>query len=223
MALLRIYGNFQQVDEHGRIDLGGSPEAWSGHRIDGELRAGLHVLVYDGDWEAECVLEFDGGDWFARIFAGTAAGTTKSPTKAADPIAPGTLEEFRDRFWPSLRTPRGRRSRRFYDVWADLELIKDELAGPLYSIYTKGECDYVYSDRTRFPTIHDPESFLAWCLSLVDQYRQGALKAEPSDEAEKSDQAKLLESADAMESISRMAFGIVRERQRQQGVGRGVA
>jgi len=127
-------------------------------------------------------------------------------------FAVGTLEEFRATFWTVLGTPKGRRSKRYYDVWADLYLIPDALAGPLYAIYKRGECDYVFSDPARFPTIHDPDTFLAWCLALADEYRNGVLIAGARDEDEKADQAALLERANGMERLSRMAYEIVKER-----------
>ena len=65
--MLRIYGNFQQIDEKNRVELGSSPETWSGPRIDDQIREGLHVLVDDGEREAEAVLEFDGDWWYGRI------------------------------------------------------------------------------------------------------------------------------------------------------------
>ena len=59
MSLLRRCGNFREVDELSRMQLSPSPEAWSGHRIDDQLREGLHILVDDGEFDGEC--------WVARI------------------------------------------------------------------------------------------------------------------------------------------------------------
>lgn len=124
----------------------------------------------------------------------------------------GTLEDFRGLFWTAFMSARGRRSKRYEEVWQDLELTSDYLAGPLYSIYEQGECDYVFTDRVRFPTISNPEDFLTWCLASSNEYREGVLKAGVGDEAEKADQAFLLNQASAMERLSRMAYKIVKAR-----------
>jgi len=123
----------------------------------------------------------------------------------------GTLEEFRAQFWPVTRRPKTH-TERFGNVRDELELVSDALAGPLFEIFKEGECDYVFRDPSTFPTIHDPESFLSWCLSLADEYRQGALKEKPSNEEEKADQERMLEVARGMERLSRMAFQIVKQR-----------
>jgi hypothetical protein len=123
----------------------------------------------------------------------------------------GTLEEFRNQFWSALRRPKTR-TERFGRVRDDLELVSDAIAGPLFAIFEKGECDYVFSDPVTFPTIHDPETFLKWCLSLADDYRQGALKVSPANEMEKADQERLLGVATGMDRLSRMAFEIVKQR-----------
>ena len=75
--MLRVWGDFNQVDAKGRIQLGSPPESWSGPRIDAEIADGLHVLVDDGDLEAECVLELDEGKWYARPVPGTGRGTSR--------------------------------------------------------------------------------------------------------------------------------------------------
>ncbi len=75
--MLRIYGNFQQIDEKNRVELVSIPETWSGSRIDDQVREGLHVLMDDGQFEAEAVLEFDGDWWFGRIVPGTGRRSTR--------------------------------------------------------------------------------------------------------------------------------------------------
>ena len=78
--MLRIYGNFQQIDPQNRVQLGSSPETWSGSRIDDQVREGLVVLVDDGEREAEAVLEFDGDWWYGRIVPGTGRRSTREKT-----------------------------------------------------------------------------------------------------------------------------------------------
>ena len=78
--MLRVYGNFQQIDEKNRVELGSIPETWSGSRIDDQVREGLVVLVDDGEREAEAVLEFDGDWWYGRIVPGTGRRSTREKT-----------------------------------------------------------------------------------------------------------------------------------------------
>ena len=115
-----------------------------------------------------------------------------------------------------IRKPRPS-TERVAAIWEELELTLDSLAGPLYSIYEQGECDYVFRERLRFPTIHDPDSFLKWCLSHPRYYRRRALKIGPTTNQEEADQAKLLEIAAGMERLSRMAYEIVKKRHPEPG------
>ena len=80
--ILRIYGNFQDTDGKDRVELGSSPETWSGSRIDDQIREGLHVLVDDGEREAEAVQEFDGDWWYGRIVPGTGRRSTREKMKS---------------------------------------------------------------------------------------------------------------------------------------------
>ncbi len=126
------------------------------------------------------------------------------------------IQEFRKQFWQVFRRPQ-LETYRFETVWEDLELTSDSLAGPLHEIYTKGECDYVFRERLRFPTIRDADGFLKWCLSHPREYRRGALRVAPTNDAEKRDQERLLECAAGMERLSHLAYEVVK--QRESGVG----
>jgi len=80
--ILRICGNFQDTEGKDRVELGSSPETWAGSRIDDQIREGLHVLVDDGEREAEAVLEFDGDWWYGRIVPGTGRRSTREKMKS---------------------------------------------------------------------------------------------------------------------------------------------
>ena len=80
--ILRICGNFQDTDGKDRVELGSSPETWAGSRIDDQIREGLHVLVDDGEREAEAVQEFDGDWWYGRIVPGTGRRSTREKMKS---------------------------------------------------------------------------------------------------------------------------------------------
>ena len=80
--ILRICGNFQDTEGKDRVELGSSPETWAGSRIDDQIREGLHVLVDDGEREAEAVQEFDGDWWYGRIVPGTGRRSTREKMKS---------------------------------------------------------------------------------------------------------------------------------------------
>ncbi len=86
------------------------------------------------------------------------------------------------------------RTERFGQVRDEVELISDTLAGPLFALFTNGECDYVLADTVTFPTIHDSASFLSWCLSLVDDYRRVVRNRNPAYELEKATRSDFLKS-----------------------------
>ena len=123
----------------------------------------------------------------------------------------GTLEDFRQLSWSVFKKPK-LETMRFQAFWEDLELTSDSLAGPLYTLYQNGECDYVFRDPLRFPSIREADGFLQWCLSHATEYGNGSRRITPMDDREKADQEKLLKCAAGMERLSRLAYVIVKER-----------
>ena len=121
------------------------------------------------------------------------------------------LERFRELFWqgfgaPALKTDWGR------DVYADVYPASDSLAGPLYAIVTYGNCEYVFApSETRFPGVHDADSFLNWCLELVEDYRGPIFGHQPQNEMEYADREYLLAQGDVMEQLARLAHTILKQ------------
>lgn len=74
VAMIRIYGDFNQVDAQGRVILLEADETKS-EQV--ELRNGLRVIVWDQELEAEGVLEFEDKTWRARLVPGT--GRSRTP------------------------------------------------------------------------------------------------------------------------------------------------
>jgi len=67
--LVRLYGDLANLDPRGRAILRHAEDAES----EGiELKEGLRVLVWDGEYEAEGTLEYSEGHWRARIDWNTA-------------------------------------------------------------------------------------------------------------------------------------------------------
>jgi len=65
--MIRIFGDFNNRDEEDRARLGTPKTNEDLASLGEKLREGLTVLVYDGDYEAEGVLEFVDSLWRARI------------------------------------------------------------------------------------------------------------------------------------------------------------
>ncbi len=124
------------------------------------------------------------------------------------------LDLFRQLYRSAFRNPRQQapriQTRRFGNVWVDLTPIEDWLAGPLYSIKERGECNYVFADtESRFPGIATPDDLLQWCLLLMKQFRDGILAHVPRTDAERADQAILLEMANEKVELSHLAYKII--------------
>jgi len=68
ISMLRIWGDSNQVDAKLRIILTHADDVKSENV---ELKEGMHVVIWDGDDEAEGVLEFEDEMWRARIVPGT--------------------------------------------------------------------------------------------------------------------------------------------------------
>jgi len=66
--MIRVYGNFNQWDEKGRIVLD-YPDDTKSERV--ELKVGMHVVVWDASLEAEGILEFEDEEWRVRLIPGT--------------------------------------------------------------------------------------------------------------------------------------------------------
>lgn len=120
--------------------------------------------------------------------------------------------EFKEIFWSSFSAPE-LKSDRVFELWADLEIISDALAGPLFNITQDGNCDYVYNDKeNRFPGVVDSESFKDWASKLVDEYKSKLLEFEPRNEMEQSDHSILLNKVEMMNKTVMMAYHIQKER-----------
>ncbi|MDO0824871.1 hypothetical protein [Desulfosporosinus nitroreducens] len=104
------------------------------------------------------------------------------------------------------------KTERFIDIWWDLEGLRDTLAGPLYTIKTKGNCNYVYTDEEgRFPGVDSPEMFLQWCLDIVDECRDILMKHQPENSNEEADFETIIRQIDGMEVLSHLAYRIQSE------------
>ncbi len=102
-----------------------------------------------------------------------------------------------------LATERGK------DLQVDLLMTNETLAGPLYSILTTGNCNYVFKDgEKRFSGVTTVEDFHAWSVQLAEKYRKGIEAFQASNSAEAADRERLLEKATAMHRVAELAYQI---------------
>lgn len=119
---------------------------------------------------------------------------------------------FRKIYWSAFQRPK-LNSPRFNDLWLDLEGISDWLSGPLYSIFSNGNCDYVFKDKEgRFPGVTSPESFLVWENNLLTSYRKGILNKKPTGFGEEADYQVLYQQTEVMEVLVNLAYEIQKAR-----------
>ena len=72
-----------------------------------------------------------------------------------------------------------------YWLWVDLEIISDAMAGPLYSIKSKGQCNYVYNYKeNRFPGVVNAETFNIWVNELMTKYKNAVYSYKPKGNEE---------------------------------------
>ncbi len=126
------------------------------------------------------------------------------------------LTEFQSMFWTGFKAPE-LKSDRVRDLLVDLEIVSDALAGPLYTIYKDGNCDYVFRDREgRFPGVSDANTFRSWALGVAERYRRAVLAFAPVDNTETADQAVLLDQADRMRELADLAWRVQTEREQER-------
>ena len=65
--MLRIWGDFNHLDLEYRVRLDTRGSLADIRRLRSEINEGMHIIIDDGDLQAEGVLEFAGGIWRARI------------------------------------------------------------------------------------------------------------------------------------------------------------
>lgn len=97
---------------------------------------------------------------------------------------------------PKLLTKKG------FDTWADLELLSDTLAGPMYNVLINENINYVFKDvDNRFPGVDDSISFQKWAMNLVNEYKDAVLRFEPKNDDENHDKELLLLKCEGMKNI----------------------
>lgn len=123
----------------------------------------------------------------------------------------GIYNRFKEIFWDAFHRPQ-LESEKFYAIWNSLEHVNEILAGPLYGIYSSGNCDYLLNDKNRFPNIHDVDDLLDYLTFYVETYKEKISEAEAIDEKEKGDKQVLLFQTDLKMELASLAYEIQKSR-----------
>ncbi|MDB5273270.1 MAG: hypothetical protein JWO58_1637 [Chitinophagaceae bacterium] len=117
-----------------------------------------------------------------------------------------TLERFRELFWDAFHRPKLLTSS-IQETWKSLEAINDLLSGPLYAIYEKGNCDYVFLNNEPFEGISSPDDLMDWFQDLLRQYAEGLQAATPPASSEETKDLQLLDyQLDIKADLCEMAY-----------------
>jgi hypothetical protein len=114
---------------------------------------------------------------------------------------------FKEIFWDAFHRPQ-LESEKFYAIWNSLEHLNEILAGPLYGIYSGGNCDYLLEDNNRFPNIKDVDDLLDYLTFHVETYKEKISEIEATNEKEKVDKQVLLFQTDLKMELASLAYEI---------------
>ncbi|HEY8400510.1 MAG TPA: hypothetical protein VIK89_04570 [Cytophagaceae bacterium] len=117
------------------------------------------------------------------------------------------LKQFKELFWDAFHRPR-LITEKYTEIWQSLEPLNDYLAGPLFAIYEKGNCQYVFQDNERFPGISTSDDLLNWLVELVEEYKNGILQGTVENEDEKKDYQLLMYQTDIKMQLAELAYQI---------------
>jgi hypothetical protein len=118
------------------------------------------------------------------------------------------LIRFRKIFWDAFHRPK-LETETFANLWQQLESVNNLLAGPLYAIFTNGNCDYMFNDKHRFPGVNTADDVLNWCISFIEQYKEGISSKLPSSVDEEKDQEILFYQTDLKMELADLAYTIL--------------
>jgi hypothetical protein len=120
----------------------------------------------------------------------------------------GAYDKFREIFWDAFHRP-DLKSEKFESVRESLQELNDLLAGPLFSIYENGQCDYIFKDKQRFPKMKHSDDFLNWYIDLINKYKNEISSHAAETEVEKKDLQILLYQTDMMMELADLGYEII--------------
>jgi hypothetical protein len=123
-----------------------------------------------------------------------------------------SLERFREIFWDGFHRPK-LVSTRIAEIGESLEPLNDLLSGPLYGIYEKGNCEYVFLKNEPFASISSPDDLMDWFQDLLRQYAEGLQAATPPDSEDETRDLQLLDyQLDTKAELCEIAYALCIER-----------
>lgn len=117
----------------------------------------------------------------------------------------GPLNRLRQLFWDAFHVP-DLQSEKYQQRFKELEPINDQIAGPLYSVFENGHCDYVFADKERFANIQEPEDLQEWLAEMIRDYAESAAELKPENEEEEKDIQVLMYQADIKMELTELAY-----------------
>jgi hypothetical protein len=120
------------------------------------------------------------------------------------------LKKFRELFWEAFHEPKFKTTS-FQFLWESLEYINSWMAGPLFSIYENGHCDYVFTDKNKFAEISNLEDFYNWISEKNEQYIDFVKQKKYADELEKFDYYTILFQYDTKKELIKIAYQIINQ------------
>lgn len=123
------------------------------------------------------------------------------------PLPQDLLITFKSKFWDAFHRP-DLKSEKYTSIWLALEPMNDWLAGPLFSIYENGNCNYVFEDKERFVAINTPSELLEWGNGLMSDYKEAVFAASANGELEQHDHHLLHYQIDIKSELVQLAYKI---------------
>jgi len=121
------------------------------------------------------------------------------------------LTHFKEVFWNAFHRPK-LESERIHGVWQSLEPINDILAGPLFSIYENGNCDYIFHNQDVFQSIINADDLMDFFQEALKKYAEGLEKATPPlNDAELKDLQTLDYQLDLKAELCEIAYRLSSE------------
>ena len=128
-----------------------------------------------------------------------------------------SLTRFKEVFWNAFHRP-NLGSKRIQDVWLSLEPINDILAGPLFSIYEKGNCQYILTNQEVFQEISTADDLMDFFQELLKKYAEGLEQATPPlDDQELKDLQLLDYQLDIKAELCEIAYQLTLDQLERKG------
>ncbi len=94
-------------------------------------------------------------------------------------------------------------------MWIDTEALRDCIAGPLFSVVTRGNCSYVYGrEDSYFKGVSDPIGLKSRLLEALDELVEAIDQFAPKTANELSDQESMHQNASDIWSAVETAIEI---------------